>query len=186
MITFKKINLNRSYCFFNDIKNIDLNLLSLQKICMTNSDAVVYSIQYIMMQSINNQNIDNEVPLYLSFSDVDAYIIEENRNKSLIFALAKNNKKVFELYKKLWSEIKKQIECNSFETINSGKCNSIELLEYKKDTTKIRLDSYDDDLPLGKVLCFSVLNIIAESVFQIKNKYYPQIHIHESQYLSKL
>ena len=47
---------------------------------------------------------------------------------------------------------------------------------------KIRLDSYDDDLPLGKVLCFSVLNIIVESVFQIKNKYYPQIHIHEFEY----
>ena len=30
------------------------------------------------MQSINNQNIDKEVPLCLSFSNVAAYIIEEN------------------------------------------------------------------------------------------------------------
>ena len=30
------------------------------------------------MQSINNQNIDKEVRLCLSFSDADAYIIEEN------------------------------------------------------------------------------------------------------------
>ena len=41
---------------------------------------------------------------------------------------------------------------------------------------KIRLESYDD-LPLNKILCFSVLDIIAESVFQIENKYYQQIHI---------
>ena len=84
---------------------------------------------------------------------------------------------MLELYKKLWSEIKKQIGCNSIDSINSGECNSTESLKYKKDLMKIRLDSYDDDLPLRKVLCFSVLNITMESVFQIKNKYYQQIHI---------
>ena len=46
---------------------------------------------------------------------------------------------------------------------------------------KIRLDSYDD-LPLNKILCFSVLDIIIESVFQNKNEYYPQIHINECEY----
>ena len=45
-----------------------------------NTDAVSSEIKYITMQSINNQNIDKEVPLCLSFSDVDAYIIEENEN----------------------------------------------------------------------------------------------------------
>ena len=33
------------------------------------------------MQSINTQNIARGNPLCLSFSDVDAYIIEENENK---------------------------------------------------------------------------------------------------------
>ena len=46
---------------------------------------------------------------------------------------------------------------------------------------KIRLDSYDD-LLLNKILCFSVLNILYESVFQTKNEYYPQIHINECEY----
>ena len=47
---------------------------------------------------------------------------------------------------------------------------------------KIRLDSYDD-LPLGKILCFSVLNILRKSFFfQIKNEYYLQIHINECKY----
>ena len=124
-----------------------------------------------MTQNINNQNIDNEVPLCLSFCDVDAYIIEENENKYLIFALIENNRKILEIYKKIGGEIKIQIECNS-----------IEVIKYEKDPIKIRLDSYDDDLPLNKILCFSVLDILCESVFQIKNKYYPQIHMHKCEY----
>ena len=47
---------------------------------------------------------------------------------------------------------------------------------------KIRFDSYDNDLPLDKMLCFSDLNKIVESVFQIKDKYHSQIHIHEYEY----
>ena len=47
---------------------------------------------------------------------------------------------------------------------------------------KIKFDSYDDVSPLGKVLCFSVLNIIVKSVFQIEDNYYPQIHTHECEY----
>ena len=81
------------------------------------------------------------------------------------------NKKVLELYKKLWSEIKKQIK-----SINSG-----ESIKYKNDFIKIRVDSYDD-LPLHKILCFSVLNILCESVFQIENEYYPQIYINKCEY----
>ena len=72
-ITFEKINLNHNYYFFGDIKNIDLNLLSINKKCIKNTDAISYEIKYIIMQ-----NIDKEVPLCLSFSDVDTYIIEEN------------------------------------------------------------------------------------------------------------
>ena len=40
---------------------------------MKNTDAFVYEI--------NNQNIYKEVPLCLSFSDVDAYIFEQKENK---------------------------------------------------------------------------------------------------------
>ena len=41
---------------------------------------------------------------------------------------------------------------------------------------KIRVDS-NDDLPLNKILYIPVLDIVVESVFQIKNEHYPQIHI---------
>ena len=45
------------------------------------------------------------------------------------------------MYKNLWSEIKKQIKINFTESI-----------KYEKDPMKIRLDSYDDDLPPNKIL----------------------------------
>ena len=35
------------------------------------------------------------------------------------------------------------------------------------------------NLPLNKILLFSDLNIIVESVFRFKDKYYIQIHIYE-------
>ena len=91
--------------------------------------------------------------------------------------MTKDNKENLEMYQKLWSEIKNQIEgnsvkCNSVEYI-SVECNSI---EYGEDLMKINFDAYDEDLPYN--IWFSDLNIIVESVFQIKDKYYPQIYIH--------
>ena len=66
-----------------------------------------------MKSNIADQYIDREFPLCFSFRDVDTYIIEENKDKYLVFALTKNNKKGLEMYKNLWSEAKKQIEYNS-------------------------------------------------------------------------
>ena len=81
MITLKKINLNLPYYFFIgtiSIKSVGPNLLSINKISNKNTDVVVYNIKYIKMDSINNQNIDSEDTVCFSFSDVDAYIIEES------------------------------------------------------------------------------------------------------------
>ena len=93
------------------------------------------------MESIYNQNIDRENPVCLIFNDVDGYIIEEsNKDKYLIFALTKNNKKVLRIYRKLWDKIKNQIK-----TINGDE------IKYKTDFMKI-----DGDLPLGKILSIPV------------------------------
>ena len=51
--------------------------------------------------------IEEVLFVLVSFNDEDAYIIEENESKYLIFALTENNKKVLELQKKFRSEIKK-------------------------------------------------------------------------------
>ena len=92
-IIFEKICLN-TYCFCKDIKNIDPNLVSITTNYMKNTDAVIYQIKYITMEIINNQKIDRAIPLYLGFNDVDAYVVEENENKYLIFALTQNNKEL--------------------------------------------------------------------------------------------
>ena len=63
MIAFKNINLNCSYYLFSNminIKNFNPNFLSINKISYKNTEAVVYSIKYIMMESFNYQNIDSE------------------------------------------------------------------------------------------------------------------------------
>ena len=141
MISFKKINLNRPYYFFSDVKNVDPNFLSINKISHKNTEFAGYNIKYIMMESINKQNIDSENPLCLIFSDADAYITEETGKKYLIFVLTKKNEEVFRIYRKLRNKIKRQIK-----TINGG-----ESIKYKIDFKKIRPDSSDDDLPLGKI-----------------------------------
>ena len=110
-----------------NIENFDPDLLSIEKISFKNTDAVTYNIKYITMKSLNSENNDSENPLCL-INDVDGYIIEcssieeSNGYKYLIFASTKNNKKVLEKYKKIWNEIKYQIE-----TINYGKS-----IKYKK------------------------------------------------------
>ena len=134
---------------------------------MKNTDVVAHKIKYIITQNIDNQKIYNELSLCLSFNDINAYVIEENENKYLIFALTENKRRMLEMYNKLWSEFKKQIEFNSPESI-----------KYEKDIIKIWLGSYDNDLPLNKILWFSDLNIIVKSFFRIEDKYHPQMHIH--------
>ena len=144
------------HCLFNSIEYIDISLLSISKKCIKNTDIVAHEIKYITKQNIADHCIDREFPLCFRFSSLNAYMIEENQSKYLVFALTENNKKGLEIYKKLWSEVKKQIECNSVE------CNSAKLVEYEKDPIKIKLDLYDDDLHLNKISWFSDLNMIVE------------------------
>ena len=129
-----------------------------------NTNTVSYEIKY-------NQNIDEKVSLCFSFSNLDAYLIEENEKKYLVSALTENNKRMLELYKKLWSRIKKQ----------SKKTNSVETFKYKNDFMKIRVDS-NDHLPLTKILYIPILDIIVKSVFQIENEYSLQTHIEQCEY----
>ena len=51
--------------------------------------------------------------------------------------------------------------------------NGGEAGEYEKEYMKTRFSS-DDNLPLNKILKFRILTVIARSVFQQNDKYYPQ------------
>ena len=78
--------------FSNDIKDVDPNFLSINKVFHKKTGIAIHEIKYIMMQSINNKNIDREVPL--TFSDVDGYVIKESKTKFLILALAEHNRSI--------------------------------------------------------------------------------------------
>ena len=92
--------------------------------------------------------------------------LRKRSNKYLSFASTNNNKEVLKRYIKRWDEVKYHIQ-----TINDD-----EFGEYDKDYMKIKFYS-DDNLPLYKLLKFSVLTIIIRLVFEKDGKYYPQIFL---------
>ena len=127
----------------------------------------IYYIEYITTKGISDyENISSVNPLYLIINDVDGYIEENDENKYLSFASTDNNKEVLKKYIKLWDEIKYHIQ-----TINDDK-----FCEYGKDYMKIKFYS-DDNLPLNKILKFSVLTIIIRHVFEKDGKCYPHIFL---------
>ena len=146
-----------------NIKNFDLNLLSLNKISFEkNTDCVIYEIEYFI-------NFDSKNYLYLIFNNVDAYIEynsteDDSETKYLVFPFTGKNKEALENYTELWDEIKYQIEA----------INGDHPIEYGKDFIKARFES-NDDLPLSKILNIPVCMIIVKSVFQEDNNYYPQV-----------
>ena len=129
-------------------------------------DISIYYIEYITTKSISDyKNITSVNPLYRIINDVDGYIEENDKNKYFFFASTNNNKEVLKKYIKLWDQVKYHIQ-----TINDD-----EFGEYGKDYMKIKFYS-DDNLPLNKILKFSVLTIIRH-VFEKDGKCYPQIFL---------
>ena len=180
MKTLRQINIkNRPHHFFNDminIKNFNPSLLSIDKLLFKSTDAVIYHIEYIIMKSLDNENIDSGNSLYLIFNNVDGYIEcnstkESNEDKYLIFAPTDKNKEALDKYTELWDKIKSQIE-----TISGGKP-----IKYRRDFMKIRFES-NNDLSFGKILSISVYIIAVGSVFQKDNNYYQQVYLHECLY----
>ena len=77
MRNIKEINIkNRTYCFFNDminIENFDSNLLQIDKKSYKNID--IYYIGYITIKSISDYNsINSANPLYFIVGETDGYI----------------------------------------------------------------------------------------------------------------
>ena len=150
------------------VKKFDPSFLNISKISFKSIDAVIYSIRYITMKSLDHVNIDSANSIYLVFNNVDGYIEESNGNKYLIFASTNKNKEILKNNTELWNEIDNQIE-----TINGG-----EPIEYKKYFTKIEFES-DNDLRLGKISSTPNMIIFTGCVFQEDKKYYPQVYLHE-------
>ena len=133
MKTIKGINIaNRPYFFFNsmsNIKNFDLNLLSINKISFEKKYCVIYEIEYF-------KNLVSENSLYLIFNNVDAYIEynpteDDSKTKYLVFPFTDKNREALENYTELWDKIKDQIETT----------NGDNPTEYEKDCMKASFES---------------------------------------------
>ena len=74
-------------------------------------------------------------------------------------------------YTELWNGIKNEIETT----------NGVKNGEYGKDFMKIKFDT-DDNLPLDKKLKLQMLAIIVTSVFEIDDKFYPQLYLDDCLY----
>ena len=123
-----------------NIKNFDINLLSINKISFEkNTDCVIYEIEYF-------KDLDSENSVYLIFNNVDAYVKynptdDDSKTKYLFFPFTDKNREALENYTELWDKINDQIE-----TINGDNPT-----EYGKDFMNARIES-NYDLPLSKIL----------------------------------
>ena len=89
----------------------------------------------------------------------------------MTFVSTDKSKKVLRKYTKLWDEIKNQIE-----TIKGGKP-----IKYKKYFMGVEFKS-NDNLTLDKILSIPSIIIVAGSVPQKENKYFPQVYLYECVY----
>ena len=55
------------------MRNVDSNLLNIDKVSFKGTDAVIYNIKYITVEILDHVNIACENSLYLTFDNVDGY-----------------------------------------------------------------------------------------------------------------
>ena len=173
MGTVKHINIkNRTYCFYNDIidlENFDAGLLKIDK--KSYKDISIYNIGYVTKKKIDDcMNINSVNPLYLGITHVNGYIEEKDSNKYLVFDSTDENKELLKKYNDVFNGIRDKIK-----EINSNEC------DYEKDYMKIKFNS-DDDLPLNKSLKFSLMTITIRYVFEEDGKLYPQVSLDDNLY----
>ena len=75
MKTLRQVNIKNR---MTNIKNFDLNLLSIDQISFKSTDCVIYDIKYF-------KNLDSSNSLFLAFNNVDAYTEEYNEDIYLVF-----------------------------------------------------------------------------------------------------
>ena len=168
----KQINIkNRTYHFYNDMTNLKKfqpNLLKIDKKHYKGNN--IYCIGYITIKKIDDyESIYSINPLHLKVNHASGHIEEKNGNKYLIFDSVDDNKELQEKYKYIWNGIK-----NKMQAINRSEC------DYEKDFLK--LNSYDDDLPLKKPLKFHMMTIVIRSVFEEDGKFYPEVFLDDTLY----
>ena len=136
MGTVKHINIkNRTYCFYNDIidlENFDAGLLKIDK--KSYKDISIYNIGSVTKKKINDcNNISSVNPLYIGITRVNGYIEEKGMDKDLIFDSTDKNKELLKKYIDVFNGIRDKIK-----EVNNNEC------DYEKDYMKSKFNSDDD------------------------------------------
>ena len=86
-----------------NIMNLDTTFLGINQISFTNTDIVIYEIEYF-------KNLDGVTSLYLVFNDVDAYFECIDGNKYLVFALTDKKKERYRITENFGMKLQKKLE----------------------------------------------------------------------------
>ena len=170
MGTTKQINIiGRTYYFYNDIIDLDKFDGALLKIDKKNyKDLDFYNIGYVTTKKNLGCGYDvNSVnPLYLNITRVYGYTEEKDGCKYLVVDSA--DSEVFRKYNDVFDSIR-----NKINEIDGNK------YDYGVDYNKIKFSS-DDDLPLNKLLKFSIMTITIRCVIMDGDKLYPQLYLDDT------
>ena len=173
MGTTKQINIkNRTYCFYNDIIDLENFNARLSKIDKKSyKDINIYNIGYITKKKIDDCiNINSVNPLYLGITHVNGYIEEKGMDKYLVFDSTDENKELLKKCNDVFNGIRDKIK-----ELNSNEC------DYEKDYMKIKFN-LDDDLSLNKSLKFGLMTITIRYVFEEDGKLYWQVFLDDTLY----
>ena len=173
METVQQINTqNRTYCFYNDIIDLEIFHSSLLKIDKKSyKDIDIYNIEYITIKKIGDcKNIYSVNPLYLRVIHANGYIKEINENKYLSFRSVDEIKELLKKYNDVFNGIMVKIE-----EVSNDEC------DYEKGYMKIKFN-FDDDLPLNKPLNVHNTTVTVRSVFKEDGKLYPQVILDDTLY----
>ena len=172
MGTTKPVNIiGRTYYFYNDIIDLDKFDGALLKIDKKNyKDLDFYNIGYVTTKKNLGCGYDvNSVnPLYLNITRVYGYIEEKDECKYLVIDSA--DSEVFRKYNDVFDSIR-----NKINEIDDNK------YDYGVDYNKIKFSS-DDDLPLNKLLKFSIMTITIRCVIMDDDKLYRQLYLDDTLY----
>ena len=166
---------NTSYYYYDDIVYLDNFDVKLVKVVRRESriDVDFYYIGYIVDKPQYNINSVNH--LYLIIRNLVGGIEKIEGSSDRYLVVDESNKKVINLFDKLWKFIKDEINrlIKRNDKITFGNAN-IKISEYNK----LRLSS-DVDLPLDTLIEFYSLTIVINCVIEKGNKYYPEIYLDE-------
>ena len=168
----KQINIkNRTFCFYNDVINLDEFDRSKIKVDRKNfNDTDIYYLGYEYQKKITECNEINSVnPLYLRIKDMKGQF-KKGKGDNVWYLTIFGDADVLRKFANIWKSIRAKIEENA-----GG------IVQYDKDYMKIKFES-NDNLPTDNIVNMHQVTIIIRSVFAQNGKFYPQLFLDDALY----